>query len=303
MAKTQLRLRDDLRTLRQGSLDEVERLLAGFKNLASVRDRDGLSIKQHLLLRSDVDVLPLLAKVGLPVGQGDLDDATRISGPQVLVRLKALQALGIDLRQPVDRGNTVMHRLVQDFGTDTPAALDWLMDQGVPVDARNEQGDTVLHLLVSRMNDYQIGQMDLLMGAGAGAMFDQVMGMMGMGAMAQQVRQCEQSLRALQEAWVERFIAAGLDPFDPNHEGCSAFDLVPHKPGGFDRLFARRDQGFPARTEAERRIAEHSPANVRLIERMEALAGRSYASTRKENVLEDLEVEVRNPDGSFSTLR
>lgn len=303
MAKTKLRLSADLRTLRNGSGEDVVALLAGYQQLPQVADKYGTTVKQHLLLRADLDVLPLFERVGLALTPGDLDDATRIRGPQLLVRLKAFQAMGLDLARPIDRGDTLLHRAVRDFHLDTPALLDWLLGIGVPVDARNDQGETVLHLLVGGMHDYRLGNLSLLFGATAPALFGMAMALNGMDQEAQQAISEDQRLRTVQEAWVERFIAEGLSPFDTTTDGLSVFDLVRRTPGGFDRLFERRDAGFPSRTEAERRAAEHSPDNIRLIERMEALAGRPYVCTRKENFMEGLEIEVRNADGSFTTLR
>lgn len=303
MAKTHLRLHTDLSILRNGSLDEIATMLAGYQNLPMVTDKYGTTVKQHLLLRSDVDVLPLLDQVGLGLTSGDLDAALRIPGPQVLVRLKAFHAMGVNLAQPIDRGDTVLHRLVRDFGPDTPAALEFVLGTGVPATQRTEEGDTLLHLLVGKMHDHQISRLSHLFVTPEASAFAEAMGLAGLIPMLNDAQKEEQSLRALQEAWVERFVAAGISPFDTNRAGLSVFDVIPRLPGGFERLFERRDAGFPARTEAQRRQAEHSPENIRLIERLEALAGRPYVSTRKENFLENLEVEVRQPDGSFRTFR
>jgi hypothetical protein len=150
MPKTVLRLSADKQILASGSREEIDLLLARFKNPAETLDNDGLPLKTHLWRRVDgLDVVRVALDHKLPLSPSDLFAAvadradqlvpfhTSTSFPDWLVeRLKGFEAGGLDLSaKNSENGNTLIQR-VADCEIFLGGVIEFLESRGLDPIAR-----------------------------------------------------------------------------------------------------------------------------------------------------------------------
>lgn len=234
----------DVEILQRTMLPAIVHNFGTVSNLDRCRDRHGRTVKQILLARQDLNVLPWLDTLGLPVLASDLDDATRTFGPPLLPRLKALHAIGADLSQQFTDGSTMLHRAIGRFDQETSEVLTWLFEVGVSPTLRDAHGNTALHILVNNLVPAIDDLRHLLVVspgteslAGEEAVGPSVMawtmGLIGPGQ--QNVWRQGMVVRTAQDLWIERLVQHGCAILDTNDTGRTVMDVLPHTMPSSDR--------------------------------------------------------------------